>query len=124
LQLTESLEECRALDYCDLFQDGDLLLSGGWGKDTLQYFNVECIEVWAVGGHDWITESLRVQQQQRNVQEAAWSHAAQVHDKRALYRDFLQQEQRGGGNGNGGAGGNHGYFAHMSHQDASDRCDV
>lgn len=85
LHLTETLEECRAMDYCRLFEEGDLLL--GTAKDSLNYFDVDCLEVWAVGGMDWISESLQVRQAYRAVSDAATVKARKV-DKQQFMQDL------------------------------------
>lgn len=108
LHLTESLEECRAMDYCPLFDGGDLLL--GAGKDSLNYFDVDIIEVWAVGGDEWITDSLKAQERQRSILEATQTKARKVDNKQFL-RDFQS-----------GILGSHKLFQHVQH--ATDRCDL
>ncbi len=110
LHLTETLEDCRAMDYCHLFEQGDLLL--GNGKDSLNYFDVDCLEVWAVGGADWIAESLKARQAQRAVSESVTMKARKV-DKKQFLQDF-----------HGGllSGTPNGFFAHVQH--ATDRCDM
>ena len=113
LHLTESLEECRAMDYCPLFDGGDLML--GAGKDSLNYFDVECIEVWAVGGDEWIADSLQARQRQRSILQATQQKARKI-DKAQFYMDFQagllgshQQQQH------------HQLFSHLEH--TANRCD-
>lgn len=110
LHLTETLENCRAMEYCHLFDNGDLLL--GHGKDTLNYFDVDCLEIWAVGGTEWITESLLARQAQRDIIEATTYKARKV-DKQQFLKDF-----------HGGllSGIPNGFFSHVQH--TSDRCDM
>mmetsp|Transcript_9121 Transcript_9121/g.13748 ORF Transcript_9121/g.13748 Transcript_9121/m.13748 type:complete len:386 (-) Transcript_9121:343-1500(-) len=79
LHITESLEECRALSYDALFEDGDLML--GKGSESLNYFDVNEIEVWAVGGD--FDEQLAAQAKQKEIELATLEHARQV-DKRQL----------------------------------------
>lgn len=79
LHITESLEECRALCYDSLFEDGDLML--GKGSESLYYFDVNEIEVWAVGGD--FDEQLAAQAKQKEIELATLEHARTV-DKRQL----------------------------------------
>jgi TLD len=108
LHLTESFEECRALDYCPSFDGGDLLL--GAGKDSLNYFDVECIELWAVGGDEWIADSLLARDRQRSILEATHAKSRKV-DNAQFLRDFQ-----------GGILGSHKLFSHVQH--VTDRCDL
>lgn len=107
LHLTETLEECRALRYCQLFEDGDLML--GNGRDSLDYFDVECIEVWAVGGDEWIDESLQTRELHRSILHATQEKARKV-DKSAMLMDMQSGLLRSQ------------LFSHMGH--AEDRCDL
>jgi hypothetical protein len=79
LHLTESLEECRALSYDTLFDDGDLLL--GKGDESLYYFDVNEIEAWAVGGN--VDAVLAAQSKQKGIKLATLERARKV-DKRQL----------------------------------------
>lgn len=79
LHITESLEECRALAYDALFEDGDLML--GKGSESLYYFDVNEIEVWAIGGD--FDEQLAAQTKQKEIELATLERARQV-DKRQL----------------------------------------
>jgi TLD len=112
LHLTESLEECRAMDYCPLFEGGDLML--GAGKNSLNYFDVECIEVWAVGGDEWIADSLQARQRQRSILQATQQKARKI-DKAQFYRDF-QAGLLGSHQPH-----HHQLFSHMEH--TANRCD-
>ncbi|KAL7431552.1 hypothetical protein ACHAXH_001823 [Discostella pseudostelligera] len=88
LHITESLEECRALSYDRLFDDGDLLL--GKCTQSLFYFDVDCIEVWAVGGDEWISHALRVQKDSKQI------HAANLKKARTVEKiQFLDDFQSG-----------------------------
>jgi hypothetical protein len=98
LHLTESLEDCRAMSFCGKFESGDLLL--GNGEDSLYYFDVDCLEVWGVGGDEWIQESLEAQQKGQALSEANLMRARKV-DKKQFLDDF-----RLGGTG---------HFDHMQH---------
>jgi len=84
LHLTESLEDCRAMGYCSTFEAGELLTNG---KDSLYYFDADCIEVWGVGGHKWIQQSLQVQQKGRDLAEATLKKARMV-DKKQFMDDL------------------------------------
>lgn len=107
LHLTETLEDCRAMEYCRLFEGGDLLL--GQGKDSLNYFDVDCLEVWAVGGEEWIADSMAQRKAQQDVAEATLVKARKV-DKQQFLRDFHLLAAPSG------------LFGHVHH--ATDRCDV
>jgi hypothetical protein len=110
LHLTETLEDCRAMDYCTLFEGGDLLL--GQGKDSLNYFDVDCLEVWAVGGEEWIADSLKEQQAQRDIVESVTMKARRIKDK----KQFLGDVQLLSNNNNTGL------FGHVQH--TMNRCDM
>ena len=83
--ITESLEECRALPYDQLFDDGDLL--SGKCSQSLYYFDVDCIEVWGVGGEDWIEDALQAQNKAKEMKTAGLEKARKV-DKRQLLDAF------------------------------------
>jgi hypothetical protein len=85
LHITESLEECRALAYDRLFDDGDLLL--GKCTQSLYYFDVDCIEVWAVGGNEWIADALRAQKEAKQIHAANMKKARRV-EKVQFLDDF------------------------------------
>eukprot|EP00934_Nitzschia_sp_Nitz4_P004985 Nitzschia sp. Nitz4//scaffold103_size77763//32368//33720//NITZ4_005442-RA/size77763-processed-gene-0.22-mRNA-1//-1//CDS//3329532319//4975//frame0 len=110
LHLTETLEDCRVMDYCSLFEPGDLML--GQGRDCLNYFDVDCLEVWAVGGEEWIHESLEVHRTQMDIAVASLQKARTVDKKQ-----FLSDLQ-------GGllTGTPTGLFAHKA--GPTERCDV
>jgi len=106
------------MEYCSIFQPGDLLL--GSAIDSLNYFDVECMELWAVGGDEWITECLEVQQKQWSLAESNRNRARMV-DKKQFVQDFqnglLSSEHPAGRTG---------YFSHH-HDNANnnmDRCEV
>lgn len=106
LHLTESLEECQCLPYDALFEDGDLLLSKC--DASLYFFDIDTLEVWGVGGSEWINDALSAQKKAKEMRESALEHARRV-DKRQLLEHFE----------NSSAGG--GLF---SHQDFVDERDV
>ncbi|KAL3809268.1 hypothetical protein ACHAXA_009966 [Cyclostephanos tholiformis] len=85
LHITESLEECRALSYDLLFDDGDLL--SGKCSDSLYYFDVDCIEIWGVGGEEWIADALQSQAKAKKMHAACLEMARRV-DKRQLLDDL------------------------------------
>lgn len=84
LHLTETLEDCRAMEYCLTFEEGELLTNG---KDSLYYFDADCIEVWGVGGEEWIQQSLQAQQKGRDLAKATLKNARMV-DKKQLMNDL------------------------------------
>ena len=86
LHITESLEECRALAYDRLFDDEDLLL--GKCNQSLFYFDIDCIEVWAVGGDEWISDALRAQKQAKQILAANLKKARTVVEKVQFLDDF------------------------------------
>ena len=85
LHLTESLEECRALSYDLLFDDCDLL--SGKCSHSLYYFDVDCIEIWGVGGEEWIADALQTQAKAKKMHAACLEMARRV-DKRQLLDDL------------------------------------
>ena len=85
LHLTETLEECRAMDYDPIFESGDLLL--GNCNNSLFYFDVDCLEIWGVGGQDWIAQSLLEQQKERDIAIANLQRTLKV-DKKQFLDDF------------------------------------
>ncbi|KAL9188499.1 hypothetical protein ACHAXT_006877 [Thalassiosira profunda] len=85
LHISESLEECRALEFDALFQDGDLL--SGKCQESLFYFDVDCIELFGVGGEDWIKHALQARELAREMKIASLEKARKV-DKRQFMEDF------------------------------------
>jgi hypothetical protein len=85
LHLTESLEHCRALPYCSLFQAGDLLPAKA--AEELYFFNVDAIEIWGVGGEELVKEALQMRQQERDHDAATRSRHESAY-KQALVDDF------------------------------------
>jgi hypothetical protein len=85
LHITESLDECRALTYDQLFDDGDLL--SGKCSQSLYYFDVDCIEIWGVGGEEWIADALQAQAKAKEMKAACFEKARKV-DKRQLLDAF------------------------------------
>ena len=82
LYISESLEECRALEYDKLFEDGDLLL--GKGKQSLNYFDIDCIEVFGVGGEEWINDALEKRSKAKQIHNASLEQARKVDKKQFL----------------------------------------
>merc|ERR1712194_47114 len=85
LHLTESLDECRALAFDRLFDGGDLLSEGG--SKSLYYFDVDCIEVWGVGGEEWISDALEAKAKAKGSQAAMLEQVRKV-DKSQFVDDF------------------------------------
>ena len=77
LYISESLEECRALEINKLFEDGDLLL--GKGKQSLNYFDIDCIEVFGVGGEAWISDALKKRSKAKQIHDAREVRVSIVH---------------------------------------------
>ncbi|CAJ1937612.1 unnamed protein product [Cylindrotheca closterium] len=84
LHLTETLEDCRAMEYCSSFEAAELLPNG---KDSLYFFDADCIEVWGVGGEEWIQQSLQAQQKGRDLTEATLKKVRMV-DKKQFIDDL------------------------------------
>ena len=82
LHITESLEECRALAYDDVFEEGDLLC--GKCIQSLFYFDIDCIEVWGVGGDEWIADALKAQPTSKSIQSANLERARKVNKSHFL----------------------------------------
>jgi hypothetical protein len=97
------------MSFCGKFESGDLLL--GNGDDSLFYFDVDCLEVWGVGGDEWIQESLEAQRKGRELSEANLMRARKV-DKKQFLDDF-RLGLMGSQNNNGKVGT--GLFDHMQH---------
>jgi len=106
LHLTESLEDCRAMEYCSTFETAELLTNG---KDSLYYFDADCIEVWGVGGEAWIQQGLHAQQKGRDLADAALKKARIV-DKKQFMDDLRFMAKPNG------------LFHHVKHVD--DRADL
>lgn len=106
LHLTENLEECRAMEFCSTFESGPLLKEG---SDSLYFFDIDCLEVWGVGGDEWISKSLMAQKRSRYSSERAMKRAQTV-DKKQIFDDLKS------------LGTSPGLFDHMEY--ASNRTDV
>ncbi|KAL7535766.1 hypothetical protein ACHAXR_009927 [Thalassiosira sp. AJA248-18] len=85
MHITESLEECRALGYDKLFEDGDLL--SGKCSQSLFYFDVDCIEVFGVGGKEWIACAKEAQAKEKEAHAVSLEQARKV-DKSQFLEDF------------------------------------
>jgi hypothetical protein len=124
LHLTETLEECRALTYDLLFEEGDLLAStasssdGNPFQDSLYYFDVDCLEAWGVGGNAWIQDALAARNKARGIAQASLKKR-QIIDKSQVLDDFrnglLSTTTKTVGSG--------AYFTHFAHT-AEGRCDM
>ena len=87
LHISESLEECRALPYDQLFDDGDLL--SGKCSQSLYYFDVDCIEVWGVGGEEWIEDALQAHNKAKEMKAAGLEKARNVDKRQLLFENGL-----------------------------------
>lgn len=110
LHLTETLEECRALDFCETFEAGNLVDF----SDSLYYFDVVQFEVWGCGGSEWIAESLKNQLERRSQKEAMAKRARTVHKKHFMQDLQLLATHKPTNNA--------GMFDHVQH--TSNRCDL
>ncbi|KAL7481719.1 hypothetical protein ACHAW6_007390 [Cyclotella cf. meneghiniana] len=108
LHISESFEQCRALQYDATFEEGDVLL--GKCDDSLYYFDVDCVEVWGVGGHDVIEEALAAREKERGVRSACLERARKVVDKRPFLEDF--ENGLVWSRASSGVGGEGGLFGH------------
>lgn len=121
LHLTETLKECRALTFDSFFDDGDLLAlsssDSSQFQDSLYYFDVDCLEVWGVGGNIWIQDALAARNKGRGIAQASLKKR-QIIDKSQVLDDFrnglLSAKTTTVGAGE--------YFDHLSQTEG--RCDV
>ena len=90
LHITESFERCRALAFDQLFGDGDLL-SEACSKNSLYYFDVDCVEVWGVGGEEWISDALEAQTKSKCSQAAMLEQVRKI-DKTQLIDDLMDKK--------------------------------
>jgi len=87
LHLTETFESCRACTLTEgTFAQGHLL-PPSWAEDCLYYFDADALEVWGVGGEEWIELSLKEQFKNREKMEANLKKVRQV-DKMQLLDHF------------------------------------
>lgn len=110
VHITENLELARALAYDKLFEDGDLLL--GNCDQSLYHFDIDCIEVWGVGGEEWIKSAMETQAGTKELHASVLEHVRTV-DKAAFMDDFKT--------GLTTVGTDPGLFAHQNH--VEERCD-
>lgn len=86
LFLAESFDDCRAERDDLTFEKGSLLGSSfGGGNSTA--FEIDNLEVWAVGGTEVVQESLQARSRSRDIRQAAIQKARKV-DKAAFLDDF------------------------------------
>ena len=69
------------MEYCSTFEAAELVTNG---KDSLYFFDADCIEVWGVGGEEWIQQSLQAQQKGRDLAEATLKKVRMVDKKQFL----------------------------------------
>jgi hypothetical protein len=120
LHLTETLEECRCLAYDSsrIMKDGDLFLEKTAFQDSLYYFDVDCMEVWGVGGTSWIEDALEARDKMRGVAAYHLQRRQRIMDKTQMLDDF-----RNGLHSIAAKSHTNGsYFDHVEH--ATDRCDL
>lgn len=72
------------MEYCSTFEAGELLYGG---KGSLYYFDADCIEVWGVGGEEWIQQGLMAQRKGRDLAAAMLKKARMV-DKKQFMDDL------------------------------------
>jgi hypothetical protein len=89
LFLSESFDNCQA--GCDdlTFEKGSLLGAsiGVFGGTNATTFEIDNVEVWAVGGTELVQESLQARSRSRDIRQAAIQKARKV-DKAAFLDDF------------------------------------
>jgi len=91
--LTENFEDCRCLTYDSsrITTDGDLFATTNDKKNNnspfaqaLYYFDIEELEIWGVGGTEWIEYALKeqevarklhIQQYQTIDKKMMWNHS-------------------------------------------------
>mmetsp|Transcript_11676 Transcript_11676/g.27015 ORF Transcript_11676/g.27015 Transcript_11676/m.27015 type:complete len:152 (+) Transcript_11676:575-1030(+) len=86
LFIAESFDGCVARSQDPTFEGGPLLpltKSGGLQKN----FEIDCLEVWGVGGEEVVAEALGARNRQREIQAANIRKARKV-DKAAFLDDF------------------------------------
>ncbi|KAG7348557.1 TLD domain containing protein [Nitzschia inconspicua] len=89
LFLAESFDECRAARDDLTFEKGSLLGTSfdGLGGGNSATFEIDNLEVWAVGGTEVVQESLQARTLSRDIRSAAIQKARKV-DKAAFLDDF------------------------------------
>ena len=90
LFLSESFENCHALNQDSTFEKGDLLpyKKNEFGDLVpMTEFDVEYLEVWGVGGDDVVRKALGARSQHREIKDASLKKARQV-DKAQFLNDF------------------------------------
>ena len=93
LHVTETMEGCRCLPHDPAFGDGDLM--SGLGEGSLYRFDAEAVEVWGVGGREWIEHALNEREKARETRDAGLERARTV-DKRAFLDDLRAGDKEGG----------------------------
>lgn len=89
LFLAESFDNCLAARDDLTFEKGSLLHSSVTGADggNSTVFEIDNLEVWAVGGTKVVQESLQARSRSRDIRHAAIQKARKV-DKAAFLDDF------------------------------------
>lgn len=89
LFLSESFDDCQALRDDLTFEKGSLLGTSvdGYGGSDSSTFEIDNVEVWAVGGTEVVQESLQARDRSRDIRKAAIQKARKV-DKAAFLDDF------------------------------------
>ena len=91
--LTESFEQCIASSggpFDDTYMSGPLL-TGQWDK----YFNVDVIEIWAVGGDDVMKDAINLKLRQEGLTDSVRRRVQRV-DKSQFLDDFQSGLTAGG----------------------------
>jgi hypothetical protein len=83
LFIPESFEECSAEFLDKTFESGDLL-----PLDALEKFEIQCLEVWGVGGDQVVMDALRARSDLREITDTAVFNARVVHDKSQFAKDM------------------------------------
>lgn len=94
LHVTETLEQCIASSggYRDGTFEGGPLLPNAWNK----YYNVDILEVWAVGGDSEIRDALLAREMHTDVQDTRRRQMQRV-DRKKFLNDFQSGLLFGGG---------------------------
>ena len=83
LFIPETFTGCSA-DFFDRTYASGVLLP----NEAMEKFEIEDLEVWAVGGAAVIEHALKKQEEYREIKDAALLEAGKVHDKSSLAQDF------------------------------------
>jgi len=87
VHITQSLEECRVLSYDAAFESGQLL-DGEAFDNSLNYFDIQQMEVWGIGGRAWIKDALTVRETERQRTVSNLQKARTIQNKEQFMGDL------------------------------------